>query len=190
MRRVLPVGDWRQNQCRSVRRRSLVNTRYLLTLLLATLTLCTSTNCGENSITEPQPETIISRQDAENIFSLSRSEWDAYAKAMVHPTGWTVALSDLDTGTSVMAYDPKSGFGLSIQPLYPEIQGPPLMLIVGSYYPPGTFTEFTEQLRGDIEEAAQTDLGEKYSVSARLERIAPFGTELELIELTITSATE
>jgi hypothetical protein len=136
------------------------------------------------------PEKIISKRDTEGIFSLNRSEWYAHATAMVHPAGWKVALKELDTGTSVMAYDPDSGFGLSIQPLYLDKHGPPQMLIVGSYYPSGTFPEFTEQLRSDIEQAVQADLGKKYSVSVNLEKIAPFGAEVELVELTITRATD
>jgi hypothetical protein len=83
----------------------------------------------------PASEKIINREDAEYTFGLNRGEWEAYAKRMVHPDGWKVRISPYDTGTGVMSFDPKSGLGLSVQPLYSDNKGPPAVPIVGSYYP-------------------------------------------------------
>lgn len=129
-------------------------------------------------------EQIVSKQDADRIFSLTRAEWDEYAKVMVHPPGWEVRLSPLDTGTAVMAYDQNTGFGLLVQPLYADDKRPPQMLVVGNYYPAGTLP-FTESLMREFEDTARTDLGPEYTASVSLKRITPFETALDVVEITI-----
>jgi hypothetical protein len=109
---------------------------------------------------------ILSKEDAEHIFSLTRNEWEFYAKNMVHPYGWQVQLGPHDTGTSVMAFDPNTGMGLSIQPLYYDNTAPPDSLVVGSYYPSGSLQTFSEELRQELEKEASRDLGPNYFVSA------------------------
>ena len=128
----------------------------------------------------PSSERIINKQDADRIFSMTKSQWEAYAQMVGYPTDWKIALSHHPTGTSVMAFDPKTGYGLSVQPLYPDDRSRPDMLVVGSYYPEGTF-EFIEALKKEIKEAAEKDLGPKYSVTARYTKLPPF----ECIELTV-----
>jgi hypothetical protein len=128
------------------------------------------------------PEKIVSKQDADYIFSLTKSQWEAYAQKMVHPEGGEIKLSLHDTGTSVMAFDPKTGFGLSAQPLYDNETSPLEMLIVGSYFPLGSLPEFTDELKREIEAEAKKDLGVKYEVSANYTETPP----LEGIELMIT----
>jgi len=39
-----------------------------------------------------QLKTVVSKADADRIFSMARSEWEAYAKGLVHPEGWEVRL--------------------------------------------------------------------------------------------------
>ena len=110
-------------------------------------------------------ETIISKEDADRIFSMTKPQWEEYAQKIALPLDWKIALSHHPTGTGVMAFDPKTGYGLSVQPLYPDDKSPPDMLVVGSYYPVGTL-EFTEILKKELKEAAEKDLGPKYSVTA------------------------
>ena len=129
-------------------------------------------------------ETIISKQDADHIFSLTKPEWEAYAQKIVYPPNWKVALSPHDTGTGVMAFDTTTGYGLSIQPLYRDDHSPPDMLIVGSYYRAGTLSPFSDKLKKEIEEAAKKDLGPSYSVTATYVQLPPFeGVELTVMKL-------
>lgn len=133
------------------------------------------------STSSPTSEKIINKQDADYIFSLNRAGWEAYVKRMIHPDGWKVQLSPYDTGTGVMSFDPNSGFGLSIQPLYNGNEGPPTILIVGSYYPLETLPDFTAEFKKSLENDVLKDLGPNYSVSATYTKMPPF----EAIELTV-----
>jgi hypothetical protein len=129
-------------------------------------------------------ETIVSREDTDYIFSLNRAGWEAYAVRMKHPEGWEVQLSPQDTGTGVMAFDTRTGLGLSVQPLYDGNSGPPTILVVGSYYPLNSLPPFTDDFKRSLERDAAKDLGPGYSVSASYARLrdAPF----EGIKLMIT----
>lgn len=109
-------------------------------------------------------ERIVNRQDADRIFGLTRSQWEAEARRMVDSRGWKVKVSALDSGTGLMALDPQTGVGLGVQPSFRDPQGPPERLVVGSYYPPGTFRQFSEQTRRELEAATSSDLGPAYSV--------------------------
>jgi hypothetical protein len=133
-------------------------------------------------------ERIVSKQDADRIFGLSRPQWEAEAKQMVHPEGWKVRLSPVSTGTGVMAYDPRTGTGLSVQPFFRDRQGRPDMIIVGSYFPAGTFREFSEQLKRDMEAAARSDLGPAYAVTISFSRMASPAPGLDVVEVIITRA--
>lgn len=131
-------------------------------------------------------ERIVTKQDADRIFQLNRTEWNGQAKQMFHPEGWKLRLNPLETGTTVMAFEPKTGMGLSVQPLFPGPQGPPNMLIVGSYYPAGTFREFTDELKRRMEADARADLGPGYSVSISFSRMAAPPPGLDVVEVIIT----
>ena len=132
-------------------------------------------------------ERIVNKQDADRIFELNRAEWNAQAKQMVHPLGWEIRLNPLPSGTVVMAFDPKTGMGLAIQPLFRDAQGPPDMLVVGNYYPAGTFREFDDQLKREMEAAARLDLGPRYSVRISFSRTASPPPGLDLVEVIITT---
>jgi hypothetical protein len=124
-------------------------------------------------------ERIINKADADTIFSLTKSEWEAYVANIRYP-GEEVRLSHHDTGTKVMAVHPTANHGRSIQALYSDETGPPVMLLVGGYatkMPP-----FTAARKAEIEQGAQRDLGQIYSVSAAFTTAGP----LEGVELTVT----
>jgi hypothetical protein len=131
-------------------------------------------------------ERIVSKQDADRIFQLNRTEWNGQAKQMFHPEGWELSVRPLETGTTVMAFDPKTGMGLSVQPLFPGPQGPPNTLIVGSYYPGGTFREFSDVLKRRMEADARADLGPDYSVNISFSRMASPPPGLDVVEVIIT----
>ena len=127
-------------------------------------------------------EKILNKDDADYIFSLTREEWEAYAKKMVHPQGWELRLSPHTTGTGVMAYDSQSGMGLAIQPLYGDYTNPPDMLIVSSFYPLGTLPNFTDEFKKSLEKEAMKDLGPHFSVSASYVKMS----RLEGVRLKVT----
>lgn len=135
-------------------------------------------------------ERIVSKEDTDLIFGLTKSQWATYARQIAHPEGWQVRLNPLDTGLGVMAYDPKTGFGLSIQPLYANDDEPPMMLTVGSYYPEGTFPEFTESLKQQMAQGARDDLGVHYEVAVTFRRMTLSDRTLEVVEITITRASD
>ena len=101
---------------------------------------------------------------------------------MVHPAGWQVRLSPFDSGTAVMSYNPKTGVGLLIQPLYRDDASAPDILMVVSYFPVGTLPKFTDELKRSMEADARKDLGQEYSVSARYTTIS---SSVEGLELTV-----
>lgn len=129
--------------------------------------------------------TLVSKADTTYIFSLNRLEWEAYATRVTHPPDWNVSLSPHHTGTAVMAFNPATGSGMSIQPLYRDDENPPEVLIFGSYYPRGTLPVFSSDLQRQTEEQAHEDLGSQYSVVASYGS-NPFG---EGIKLTIKKST-
>ena len=109
---------------------------------------------------------ILSKQDADYIFALNRSEWEKYVLTMTYPDGWKVRRTNLDTGTGVAAFDPRTGRGLSIQPFFGDEKSPPDLLLVGSYFAAGTLSIPTKEFLKDVEQEATADLGSAYSVSA------------------------
>jgi hypothetical protein len=110
-------------------------------------------------------ERVVNKQDADRIFGLNRSQWEAEVTRLVQSQGWKVQPGAGDTGTGVVALDPKTGVGLAVQPLFRNAQGPPETLVVGSYYPAGTFRRFSEQTRREMEAVASSDFGPAYSLS-------------------------
>jgi hypothetical protein len=111
-------------------------------------------------------ETILSKADADPVFSLNRPAWEAWAERMIHPGDWKVQLSHHDTGIAIMAFAPAIGMGMSIQPMYHDDVEPPSMIIVSSFYPKGSLPPFIRELKAGIESEAQKDLGHKYSILA------------------------
>lgn len=132
-------------------------------------------------------ERMISKPDADMIFALTRAEWERYARQVAPPEGWTLRLQPHDTGTVLARFNRSSGIGASVQPLFTDDQGPPRMLVVGSYYPRGVL-RITDELIKEIEQAARLDLGSAYSVSANHAKFPE--TNIEGIELIVMRATK
>jgi hypothetical protein len=125
--------------------------------------------------------TIISKRDTDYVFSLTRPVWEEQSKKFF-PRSWIVRSTKHDTGTQIIGFDPSNGIGLSIRPLYRNDYDPPDSLVVDHYFPVGTLKAMTDELKNDIERAAQKDLGSTYSV-----RLNYTTTErLEAIELIVT----
>lgn len=152
----------------------------LIALFIAPLVMMVSTAYSQ--------ERIVNKQDADRIFTLNRSQWEAEAKQMVHPDGWKVRLSPMETGTGLMAFDPNTGIGLAVKPLFRDRQNPPDMLVVGSYYPAGTFRNFSDQRKRDMEAAARADLGPAYAVSISFNKMPSPPPGFDVVEVIITRA--
>ncbi|MBI2361481.1 MAG: hypothetical protein HYV04_21660 [Deltaproteobacteria bacterium] len=133
---------------------------------------------------EPLPQSVVSRQDADRIFGMTRHGWERVAEGSSY-RGWKISLNPHNTGTEVMASDPTTGVALSVRPYYEDDQGLPQTLVIGSYYPVGFAAEATEQLQRDIQSAARKALGPAYSVSLVYTR----SNRLDVIELFITRRT-
>jgi hypothetical protein len=58
--------------------------------------------------------------------------------------------------------------------------------VVESYYPAGTFRQFSEQIQRDMEAAAATDLGPAYAISVSFNNMASPSPGFDVIEVTIT----
>lgn len=125
--------------------------------------------------------TIISKRDTDYVFSLTRPVWEEQSKKFF-PGGWMVRSTKHDTGTQIIGFDPSNGIGLSIRPVYQNDYDPPDTLVVDHYFPVGTLKPMTDELKNDMERAAQKDLGSTYSV-----RLNYAKTEtLEAIQLIVT----
>ncbi|MBI1994607.1 MAG: hypothetical protein HYU47_04890 [Deltaproteobacteria bacterium] len=130
---------------------------------------------------EPSRETVISREEADRLFSLIRPEWEKAARGSYYP-GWAIQLSPRDTGMSLKAYDPSQKFSVSVQPFYDDDMSPPKSLIVGASYPVDFWTGGTDQMLSNIRSANRRSLGPSYSVSLVHQRV----NRLDVIELFIT----
>ncbi len=128
-----------------------------------------------------QSKIILSKADADRIFSMARTGWESYARGLVYPEGWKVRHDPSDNGSSVAGCHPATGIELTIRPYYDNAIDPPEVLFVATRYPLGKAPKFTADLKGDLEYDAKRDLGAEYSVSAAYTKSPPF----EEIELTI-----
>ncbi len=133
-------------------------------------------------------ERIVSKQDADRIFGLNRSQWEAEARRMVDSQTWKLWPGPGDRGTGVIATDPKTGVGLAVRPSFRDAQGPPEALVVGSYYPPGTFRRFSDQTRREMESAAGSDLGTGYSIAVAFSSAPAPAPGFDVVEVIITRA--
>jgi hypothetical protein len=131
-------------------------------------------------------ERIVSKQDADRIFGLNRSQWEAEARRMLDSQTWKIWPGPGDQGTGVMATDPKTGVGLAVRPSFRDAQGPPETLVVGSYYPSGTFRRFSDQTRREMEAAAGSDFGKAYSVAVAFSSTTSPAPGFDVVEVIIT----
>jgi L-aminopeptidase/D-esterase-like protein len=139
------------------------------------------------TIVDPQ-ERIVSKRDADRIFRLSRPQWEDEAKRLVQSEGWKVQPGSNEAGTGVITFDLKTGVGLAVRPSFPDAQGPPETLVVGSYYPIGTFQRFSDRTRREMESAAGTDFGSAYSVTVAFSTTPSPAPGFDVVEVIITRA--
>ena len=123
---------------------------------------------------------ILSKVDADCIFSLTRSDWESYAEGLVYPEGWKVRLDPSDNGSGVIGHHPTAGIELTIRPYYDNAIDPPEVLFIVSHYPLGKAPKFTAKLKRDLEYEAKRNLGPEYSVSVSYTKSPPF-EEIELM---------
>ena len=105
---------------------------------------------------------------------------------MLDSQTWKLLPGRSDQGTGVMATDPKTGVGLAVRPSFRDPQGPPETLIVGSYYPVGTFRRFSEQTRREMEAVTGSDFGPRYSVTVSFSSTPSPPPGFDVVELVIT----
>jgi len=146
--------------------------------LLASLALGAGPSTGQ--------ERLVNRKDADRIFGLNRSQWEAEVKRMLDSQIWKVLPGADDQGTGVMATDPKTGVGLAVRPSFRDSQGPPETLVVGSYYPVGTFRRYSDQTRREMEAATGSDFGPGYSVTVSFSTMPSPAPGFDVVELVIT----
>jgi hypothetical protein len=136
---------------------------------------------------DPQ-ERIVSKRDADRIFRLSRPQWENEAKRLVQSEGWKVQPGSNEAGTGVITFDPKTGVGLAVRPSFPDAQGPPETLVVGSYYPTGTFQRLTDQTQRELETTTGSDLGPGYTLTVSFSIMTSPPPGFDVVEILITRA--
>ena len=82
-------------------------------------------------------EKLLTKAQVDEVFSFTRPQWEAGAAVRFVPMGWHVQFSRHDTGLQVIGYEPLTGFGFSVQPLYANDTDPPIMVIIRNYFLPG-----------------------------------------------------
>jgi len=127
-----------------------------------------------------QSKILLSKADADRIFTMTRSEWESYAKGSVYPEGWKVRLDPSDSGSGIIGHHPLTGIELTIRPYYDNAIDPPEVLFVVSHYPLGKAPKFTADLKHDLEYEMKRNLGPEYSVSVAYTKSPPF-EEIELM---------
>src|SRR4030042_3069990 len=131
-------------------------------------------------------ETMISKSDADYIFTLKIPQWEEYIKQAIHPMGWKgwkIKIHSLDTGSAMGAFDPKTGMGLTVQPLFRNNHSLPEMIIVEGWYPKGTITITDEPKRG-IKIESNKDLGPEYHIKLNHKKEPKW----DIIEILITKS--
>lgn len=167
--------DWRPVASRRV--------RVLGPLVVAVLVTVVTITAGPSA----SQERLVSKQDADRIFKLNRAQWEAEARRMVESQTWRVLPGAAGEGTGVIATDPRTGVGVAVQPSF-RSQGQPEALVVGSYYPVGTFRRFSDQTRREMESAAGSDFGSSYSVTVAFSTTPSPAPGFDVVEVIITRA--
>ena len=130
---------------------------------------------------------LISKEDADRIFAFTKSEWDATAQTFIAP-GWDMRFAKHDTGVHVIGFEPATGFGFSLQPLYKSDIGPPVMIIVGNYFPSGQFSPIAPELITDMETVAIHTLGPAYKVKVNTTTVTMSVGNYHVIEFMLQAA--
>ncbi len=128
-------------------------------------------------------EKLLTKKQADDVFSFTKSQWESRAAGRSFvPIDWHIRFSRHDTGLQIIGYEPLTGFGFSVQPLYANDTDPPTMVIIRNYFLPRKLPPMTQQLQKDIEAAAQRSLGPTYKVKLECGRIENFDS----LEFTLT----
>jgi hypothetical protein len=137
-------------------------------------------------------ETLVSKKDADFVFSLIKSEWEKKIESFFAP-GWDFRVTKFETGSMAFGFNPVSGVGLSIKPFYQNDSDPPDNVTVSNYFPVGALPPRTDEMKKDMEAAAQKDLGPTYSVhliysstGEKEARALGLTTRIEVIEVVLT----
>jgi hypothetical protein len=126
-------------------------------------------------------ETLVSKDDADKVFAMTKPEWEKAALSF-NMQGWEAKAAHFPTGTVVQALNRANGYGLLIEPVFKDDNSKPEVLKVSSLYPRGTMQELFADVKDKVEAEAQSDLGAAYTVLAQF--ILP-NDNSEGVELTI-----
>ena len=138
-------------------------------------------------IVNGRPDKLLKKEDAARVFALTKPQWDAAALTFIAP-GWDVRFAKHDTGVHVIGFDPTTGCGFSLQPLYKSDIGPPAMIIIGNYFPSGQFPPITPERKIDMETIAIHALGPTYKVKTNTTTVAISAGNYDVIEFMVTNA--
>jgi hypothetical protein len=116
-----------------------------------------------SEMTNGSGERLPTKQEVDRLFSLTKAEWQAEA-GKFFPSGYMIQHGKHETGLQVIGYDPATGFGFSIQPLYDNDVDPPFMVIIGNYFPAGQLSALTDELKSDMIQQAEKHLEGAYTV--------------------------
>ena len=116
----------------------------------------------------------------DRIFAMKKAQWEAYAPRFARPE-WKVRLRKTSSGTGVVASDPSTSMGISIQPIYLDDKNPPAKLVVGSFQALGRLPANAASSEKEVQRAAQRVIGGRYSVSARYVKTPPSWEGFEFI---------
>ena len=106
-------------------------------------------------------EMLLNKADVDRVFSFNKAQWTQAAPQMIAP-GWNVRVYGHESGLQIIGYDPSTGVGLSIMPMFRDETSLPDMVVVENYLPIGTLPPTTDATRQEMELIAQKEIGAAY----------------------------
>ena len=128
-------------------------------------------------------EKLPSKREVDRLFSLTKAQWEAIATDFV-PAGYKVRYGKHETGLQVIGYEVSTGFAFSIQPFYSNATDPPIMVVIGNYFPAGQLPAMTEKLKKDTEAVARQAFGTNYDVKLNYKQMG----NIDALELMLSKA--
>ena len=126
-------------------------------------------------------EMLLNKADVDRVFSFNKAQWTQAAPQMI-ATGWNVRVYEHESGVQIIGYDPSTGVGLSIMPMFRDETSLPDMVVVENYLPIGTLPPTTDATRQEMELIAQKEIGAAYLLRLKHE----IKDDLEVFEFLIT----